>query len=361
MSSREGARVRTPKRTPVIRAALVLAAVTVLAVGTWLVAEKQEAPITTAVQSSPGVTTESAAPVTLPSAGASGPSAGPSALAGPPASVSSTTTPLAEKTTAATERSRGSFPDAGNTGLPDGTRLKAIISSPLRVRKAGTVIDGVDIRADISVEADNVTIKNSRVITAGEWGIIQRENAQGLVVQDSEIRGNGKDRLQHAIFNLGGAITIVRNDMSLVSDALSTSVGLIEDNYLHDPIYFDGDHTDMIQSNSGPPPGQRLVIRHNTIINTLDQTAAVALFQDFGVQHDALIENNLLAGGGYALYGGAGTKGKSYNIKVIGNVFSREVYRSSGQYGPVAYWDNDGSGNVWQGNVWADTGKPVTP
>jgi hypothetical protein len=103
------------------------------------------------------------------------------------------------------------------------------------------------------------------------------------------------------------------------------------------------------------------VIRHNTVINTLDQTAAVALFQDFGVQHDAIIERNLLAGGGYALYAGAGAKGTSYNIKVIGNVFSREVYRASGQYGPVAYWDKNGSGNVWQGNVWADTGKPVTP
>jgi hypothetical protein len=229
------------------------------------------------------------------------------------------------------------------------------------VQKNGTVLNGLDMRADISVEADNVTIKNSRIITTGEWGIIQRQGAKGLVVQDSEIRGTGTARLQHAIFNLGGDLTVVRTDMSVVSDAISTSVGRIEDNYLHDPVYFDGDHTDMIQSDSGPGPGQQLVIRHNTIINTLDQTSAVALFQDFGVQHDALIENNLMAGGGYALYGGAGQKGTATNIRVIGNVFSREVYKNSGQYGPIAYWDDKGSGNVWQGNVWADTGKPVTP
>jgi hypothetical protein len=340
----------------------VLAAVALLATATWLVAGRDDDAVTAAVQSSTTVTPAPTAPATVPSAGASVAPSGASAPGSrPAASISSTATPLPGKTGAAGSRSRGSFPDAGDTGLSAGARLATTRSTPLRVRKAGTVIDGLDIRADISVEADNVTIKNSRVINAGEWGIIQREGAEGLVVRDSEIRGNGKDRLQHAIFNLGGAVTILRNDMSLVSDALSTSVGLIQDNYLHDPIYFDGDHTDMIQSNSGPPAGQQLVIRHNTVVNTLDQTAAVALFQDFGVQHDAVIENNLLAGGGYSLYGGAGTKGTSYNIKVIGNVFSREVHRSSGQYGPVAYWDKNGKGNVWQDNVWADTGKPVTP
>jgi hypothetical protein len=332
-----------------------VAVLAVLAVTGWVVTRNDDAATATAQSSATGTPGSTAPPSAAPSATPSG-SASPSPSRSPSASPSA-----GKSKPAVTPRSRGSFPGAGNTGLPAGARLKAVTSSPLRVKKAGTVIDGVDIRADISVEANNVTIKNSRVITNGEWGIIQRENVKGLVVKDSEIRGNGKDRLQHAIFNLGGAITIVRNDMSVCSDAISTSVGLIEDNYLHDPIYFSGDHTDMIQANSGPPSGQQIVIRHNTVINTLDQTSAVALFQDFGVQHDAIIERNLLAGGGYALYAGAGAKGTSYNIKVIGNVFSREVYRASGQYGPVAYWDKNGSGNVWQGNVWADTGKPVTP
>ena len=331
---------------------LGLAIVVLLGVVAWIVAREDDAE-TVAADSPSASTTASTAPSDTPSG------VQPSSTPGLSVSATSKVTGLPSKNAA--PASRGPFPDAGNTGLPAGAKLKAVTSAPLRVSKAGTVLDGVDIRADISVEADNVTIKNSRVIAAGEWGIIQRQSASGLVVQDSEIRGNGTDRLQHAIFNLGGAITVLRTDMSICSDPISTSVGLIQDNYLHDPVYFDGDHTDMIQANSGPPPGQQLVIRHNTVINTLDQTAAVALFQDFGVQHDAVIENNLLAGGGYAVYGGAGKMGKSSNIKVTGNHFSREVYPNGGQYGPVAYWDADGPGNVWQGNVWADTGKPVTP
>jgi hypothetical protein len=353
----EGDSVRTPIWTRVVLAVVLAGA---LALGTWLVAGRGDDPVTAAADPS---TTGAPPPTTPPSAG---PSVAPSLSAvpsssRPPSSSPAATSKAAQAPATAVARSRGSFPSASDTGLLPGVKLKAASSTTIRVKKKGTVLNGVDMRADISVEADNVTIKNSRVITSGEWGIIQREGAKGLVVQDSEIRGNGTDRLQHAIFNQGGDITIVRNDLGTVSDAISTSVGRIEDNYLHDPVYFDGDHTDMIQSNSGPPAGQTLVIRHNTVINTLDQTSAVALFQDFGVQHDAVIEGNLLAGGGYALYGGAGEKGTAYNIKVIGNVFSREVYKNSGQYGPIAYWDTKGSGNVWQGNVWADTGKPVTP
>jgi hypothetical protein len=261
--------------------------------------------------------------------------------------------------TATQPADRAGWPSAANTGVPSGHRLRS--SGAMRVTTPGAVLDGLEVHGDISVEANNVTIKNSRIVNEGTWGIIQRQNASGLTVTDSEIRGNGKDQLQHAIFNLGGMVTIRRTDMSIVSDAISTSVGLIVDNYLHDPKYFPGDHLDMIQSNSGPNSGQQLVIRHNTIVNTYEQTSAIALFQDFGIQHDALIENNLLAGGGYALYAGAGTKGKSSNIRVVNNVFSRQVFPDGGRFGPVAYWDEDGSGNVWQSNVWAETGAPVTP
>ncbi|MEV4342920.1 hypothetical protein AB0J83_00370 [Actinoplanes sp. NPDC049596] len=354
---------------PVLVAIAGVAVVIILLVVAVALTDRDDADreSTAAHRPSPTTTPDSAGPAApassgpvVPSSAAPSPSSSGSGSPAAPSSAPAGSAPKAESASPAAKL-RGSFPNAGNTGVPAGAALKAPSSTVLRIMKPGTVIDGADMRADISVEANNVTIKNTRVITAGEWGIIQREGFSGLVVQDSEIRGNGKDRLQHAIFNLGGDITIKRTDMSICSDAISTNSGLIEDNYLHDPIYFDGDHTDMIQSNSGPAAGKQLVIRHNTVINTLDQTAAVALFQDFGVQHSALIENNLLAGGGYALYAGAGKLGTSHNIKILNNAFSREVHAKGGQYGPVSYWDAHGSGNVWQGNVWADTGKPVNP
>jgi hypothetical protein len=43
---------------------------------------------------------------------------------------------------------------------------------------------------------------------------------------------------------------------------------------------------------------------------------------------------------------------------VTGNRFSRVYYAKSGQWGPNAYMP---STYTWSGNVWDDTGQPVTP
>ncbi len=288
------------------------------------------------------------------------------AQSGTPAPSGSTKSSAGPAPSAITSTSGGtggtipaSFPNASNTGVPAGHTL-TIHNGTLTVDKAGTVIDGLEVHGDINVTANDVIIRNSRVLNRGDWGIIQRQGVHGLQVLDTDVHGNGTDRLQFAVLNEGGMVTIQRCNFSVTSDPISTSSGLITDNYVHDPKYFAGDHIDMLQSDAGPPAGQQLIVRHNTFINTVDQTSALALFQDFGVQHDAIIDGNLLAGGGYALYGGDGNKGTPYNIKVTNNVFSRQVFPNSGQYGPVAYWNRNGSGNVWQNNVWQNTTTAIT-
>ena len=249
----------------------------------------------------------------------------------------------------------GEWPGPGNTGVPAGVTLKR--SDSLVITKDGTVIDGLDVYGDITVDADNVTIRNTRVRGQRDyWGILQREGHSGLTVEDVEVFGNGKVRTQFGILNQGKMITIRRVDIHTISNGICTEQGLVQDSYLHDPKYYAGDHTDMIMSTSTPAKGTQLIIRHNTVINTLDQTGAIALFQDFGVIRDVTVEGNLLAGGGWALYAGAGTKGTSSNVKVIDNVFSRQVWPKGGHAGPVAYWDNEGPGNVWRGNTWEDGG-----
>ncbi|MEU3454309.1 hypothetical protein ABZ671_12005 [Micromonospora sp. NPDC006766] len=254
-----------------------------------------------------------------------------------------------------------SWPSKATTGVPKSKTLKA--AGDVRVTKNSAVVDGLDVRGTITVEANNVTIRNTRVTNAGksEWGIIQRAGFSGLVIVDSEIRGNGKQEMQQGIFNLGDDLTVRRTDISQVADGIDTKQGLIEHCYLHDPSAFDGDHVDLIQVTGGPPVGKSLVIRHNTVINNLNQTSAIGLFQDFGVMHDVLVVNNYLAGGGYTVYGGDGDKGASRNVRFEHNTFGRDVYPKGGRWGPVAYFTPSGPGNTWKGNVWAVTGAPVTP
>jgi hypothetical protein len=227
----------------------------------------------------------------------------------------------------------------------------------ITVRQDGTVLDGLDLTGYVDVYANNVVIRNSRISGQSWWAVYLRAGYGHLTVENCEIFGDGVRQMQYGIASGGGWVTLRRNNVHTISNGIDVAEGIVEDNYVHDPRYFAGDHTDTVMSEGGPPAGSSLTIRHNTAINTLDQTGAISLFADFAPQHDVLVEHNLLAGGGYTLYGGA--TGSS-NLRIVDNVFSRRVWPGGGFWGPVAYWDPTGKGNVWQGNTWED-GSPVRP
>ena len=63
------------------------------------------------------------------------------------------------------------------------------------------------------------------------------------------------------------------------------------------------------------------------------------------------IENNLLAGGGYTIYAGNGHGNTTSNIVIKGNRFGQLYYPKGGQFGPDAYFNPAGKGNVWSGNI----------
>ena len=71
------------------------------------------------------------------------------------------------------------------------------------------------------------------------------------------------------------------------------------------------------------------------------------------------IENNFLAGGSYTLYGGDALGNPTSNIIIKGNRFGQLYYATSGQFGPGAYFNAKGAGNVWSGNTWDKTGQTV--
>lgn len=250
------------------------------------------------------------------------------------------------------------WPSLLTTGVPKGKQLKK--AGAITVRTDGAVIDGVQANTEINVQANNVTIRDTHLGGDGQWGIIQRQGFSGLRVENTEINGDGVHKVQYGILNQGGMITVSRVYIHTVSDGIQTDQGLIQDSLIMGLKEFPQDHVDGIQSDGGPNPGQKLVIRHNVVLNPVSQTSAIAIFQDFGRAHDVTVDQNLLAGGGYALYGGKGQYGTSSNIKITRNVFSKVLFRNAGAFGPVTAFEQ-GPGNVWSGNVWADTGKPVSP
>jgi hypothetical protein len=271
------------------------------------------------------------------------------------------------------------YPDATNSGVQPGTALTQVpaqeTSGPgwawnaswgtLTVTGTGAVLSNLSVAGNIDVEASNVTLDNLQVTSAGSsWGI-GLMNANGTLVEHCSISSpaaSGPGRLQSGVKDVYGDTegTVIKDDnIWHAEDGVQLSAGLIEGTYIHDLAYNSGDHTDGIDSNAGDPHG--LAITRNTILNPLDQTDDIALFENFGTQLDVTITGNLMAGGDYSIYAGYNPgKAVPSNIKISNNRFARTYYPNSGQYGPVAYAAIGVNGNTWTGNTWDDTGATIT-
>jgi hypothetical protein len=267
------------------------------------------------------------------------------------------------------------YPDGTTTGVRPGTTLIKVPSQAttgpgwqwdsrgwVRVEDDGAVIESLEVSGSIEVEAADVTIRNSRVVESGERFGIALRHTRGVTVEDCEVSGldAGSGRLAVGIKDVYGdsrGTVVRRTEVFDTATGIQLYQGLVEDNYVHDLGLVDGDHVNGVMDNGGVK--EPLVIRHNTILNPHRQTDAIALFQDFGGQSDRTIEDNLLGGGAYTVYGG-GDKTPTTKIRILRNRFARAYFPKGGAFGPVTAFTPKGTGNQWQGNVWDDTGLPVS-
>jgi hypothetical protein len=267
------------------------------------------------------------------------------------------------------------FPDATNTGVPTGTALRSVpgqVSSgpgwyyktadhAVIVNVNGTVLSDLYIPYNLTIDASDVTVRDVRVVTGGYFGVSVRHTTR-VTIEDSTISGQNltSGRVDSAIDDVYGdstGLVIKNNNISQFRTGVQISTGLVADNYIHDPGYIHGDHTNGILADK---PAGSLTIYGNTIFNDLGQTDDISLDSSRSGQDVAnkIVVDNLLAGGGYPIYGGDSKGNPTSNIVIVDNEFGQLYYPRSGQFGPVAYFDPSGTGNVWSGNVWSGSSLP---
>jgi len=244
-------------------------------------------------------------------------------------------------------------PTASSTGVPAGTKLK-VHNGDLTIRTAGTVVDGLDIRGFVRVEAANVTIKNSIVRgrqTTGNAIMIYAGAGknQNLKVRNVEIAPSYPTPLTNGIYGFDFTLDRVNihdviDSVHVFGDNVTIANSYLHDNlhYTNDPNHRDGSHDDSIQVQKG----NNIVITNNHISGSYN--AALMVTQDQGRVSNVRLSNNWIGDGGCTVNVAEKGKGAIQGLKVTDNIFGGSRFGCSMLIPPTTpVYD--------KGNVKADT------
>ena len=219
----------------------------------------------------------------------------------PSTTTSTTTTITVRPTTTASPVPTTERPTSGPDGFPDATTTGHVSddlqpSDGFVVTDDGTVIEGLDVTGKITIEADDVIVRDSRITTSEDYGIFVDELVQNARFEHLTIIGTGPE----CIAGLApfGNWTARHLDVSGCADGVKMHGGQhLEHSYIHDLAVGDATHNDAIQVTSG----KNSVIHHNTLIAPV-QNAALMMSSNFAAVDNWTITENLFSGGNYTVY-----------------------------------------------------------
>lgn len=249
------------------------------------------------------------------------------------------------------ENSRGAVPSPGAAvGLPEGVRLTS--SGDIAATTPGTVVDGMDVRGTITVQAPDVRIVRTRVTcAAGDLYAIVVEPGGSATIEDSELTGDcSSGALQGQDFVADGI-----DIHGVTSDGIKIDGGnvVIKNSVVRDFSPADGAHADGIQASV--PIGNVTIT--GSIIDPGPTTNGAIFFvpqlENGSTPGPVLLEGNTFGGGGDTVHIGAAEAGDLGVVRVIDN-----VWRRNSAFGPV--YRTGYKTAEWSGNRYED-GAPVGP
>lgn len=278
------------------------------------------------------------------------------------------------------------WPGPSNTGVPAGTTLTAY-TGPTTITTNNMVIDGKQLTGSLTINAQNVTIKNSLINYTGGGGggsgAIKILSGASVTIDHVEVNGNSA--VHSCVWHEGSSMTVTYLKCHDMEDAIfswadtgnaqSGNNFTVEHSYIYNfnavesNGHFDGYQTE------GAANG---IVRHNTIAASQDNTSAIAIWNGQKNTDNILVDNNLLKGGGFTAYAQDYSPSEANpaggytmtNIRFTNNKFSNIdsgcvgaygvwFFRSSWTYqgGPTGNWGTNG--NTRSGNTVLETGASV--
>jgi hypothetical protein len=267
------------------------------------------------------------------------------------------------------------YPDASNTGVPNGTELKPMGDTTLH---GGDTLSDAEVTGTVTVDGPGATIEDSK-ISADEGGsgtttIILEQGASDFTLVDSEVAGNGSttNSPESNIWNHYGnpGVRVVRSYLHGVPDNIEGGASVINSYVTVDAEYPEAHSEDIYLC------GSYANVQHSTLYNESDETSLIFGDGICGSGNRVTVENSMLAGGGYMLQ--PNSKGVSAPVRIINNRVGRcrsQTHQDSGG-GYVCdggtddhgFWPRGGHYGIatelghearWWNNVWDDSNRPV--
>ena len=227
-----------------------------------------------------------------------------------------------------------------NTGPSDPAAL--VPSGTLKITTDGALVENVDVKGRIVIEADNVTVRNFRV-SGGYYAIQATEGHTGIVLEDGEVT-SGTEPDGSCIY--GGGFTARRLYVhDCAGDGFKTLSNTIVEYSFVEKLGLNGRHTDGNQTVTG----SNITFRYNTIfmpINNAPYSSNATFMLEESVSN-FVINGNWLNGGNHTINTSNITS--SVGVSITNNKFGRD-YRFGLTNGPTPVWTN---------NTWEDTGVVI--
>lgn len=244
------------------------------------------------------------------------------------------------------------WPDQTNTGVPDGVTLRD--SGSVEVKEDGAVIDGLHIRGELTISANDVVVRNTIVETNTDlYAVLITNGVTGVVLENIEV--NNLDGAGINVYFQGGSGVLRAADIRAGVDGVRIEADdvVVEDSYIHHLHRQPDGHHDTIQIRKG----DNVTLRRNNLQAYNPETkdpmnSALQIGSLVGDDQisNLLVEGNLMNGGTYTISGGG--RGEVDSAVYRGNQFGRDY-----MYGTHGGLEN----STWDSsNVWKDTGQPVT-
>lgn len=262
------------------------------------------------------------------------------------------------------------YPNRTNTGVPPGAQLTPR-SGVIDIERPGQTIAGIALDGAIEVHASNTTIRDDDIVVNGtQKHCTSPCGGRGIFIAPGVKNTHVEDVTCHGGAASGANVTefcIVSNDPTTVVNRVRAywcttcfiGPATWENSFVNLNGTIPKEHYEDIYYGGG---SSSITIAHNTLLNPPhDQgdVATIFLSVDFGDQRRASITDNLLAGGGWLVYGGgSGSKGSVIGpMTYSGNRISTLFDPHGGSYGVGAYFKS--SATAWKNNYWDDTLRQI--